>query len=87
MIVSSAWASMGFAMLRSGILSRMAALMGILAGTAGVLAVVVEHWPAIGALSVAIALYFLAIVLLFTWLVLIGRRLLGLASGYRDGRT
>jgi uncharacterized membrane protein YedE/YeeE len=79
-VVSVAWAIMGVAMLRSSVFSQFTSLMGILAGIAGITAVVLEHLPAIGALSIAIALYFWAIVFLFIWVLLIGRRLFNLAT-------
>ena len=82
-IVSTAWTIMGVAMLRSSVFNQFTSLMGILAGIAGIIAVVLEHLPALGALSVAIALYFLAIVFLFIWVLLIGRRLFNLAAHRR----
>lgn len=82
-LVSGSWTLMGAAMLRSRVFGRFAALMGLLAGLAGMVAVVLEHLPALGALSIAIAIYFLAIVFLFTWVLLLGRRLYRLSTARR----
>lgn len=74
-IVSAAWTMIAGVMLRSNVFSRMTAYAGILAGTAGIAAVVLEHTLAKDALFLAISLYFAAIVFLFVWVVLAGRRL------------
>ncbi len=74
-IVSAAWTMISGVMLRSNIFSRITAYAGILAGTAGILAVVLEHILAEDALFLAISLYFAAIVFLFAWVILAGRRL------------
>jgi hypothetical protein len=80
-IVSAAWAMIAWVMLRSNLFSRMTAYTGILAGVSGILAVLLEHISS-ATLSIAIALYFAAIVFLFAWMVLLGRRLyrLGLSA-------
>lgn len=74
-MVSAAWTMISGVMLRSNIFSRITAYIGILAGTAGILAVVLEHILDKDALFVAISLYFAAIVFLLVWVVLAGRRL------------
>lgn len=74
-IVSAAWAMISWPMLRSNLFSRMTAYAGILAGTAGILAVILEHTLPADAILAAIALYFAAIIFLFVWVVLTGRRL------------
>ncbi len=74
-IVSAAWTMISGSMLRSNTFSRITAYAGILAGTAGIVAVVLEHILIKDALFIAIALYFAAIALLFIWVVLAGRRL------------
>lgn len=79
-IVSAAWAMIAWVMLRSDLFSRMTAYAGILAGVAGILAVILEHLSS-DTLSVAIALYFAAIVFLFLWMVLTGRRLYQMRLG------
>jgi hypothetical protein len=79
-IVSAAWAMIAWAMLRSSLFSRMTACAGILAGVSGILAVVLEHLSS-NTLSVAIGLYFAAIVFLFLWMVLTGRRLYQMRLG------
>lgn len=80
-IVSAAWAMISTVMLLSNVFSRITAYAGILAGGAGIVAVVLEHIAATGgALAVAIALYFAAIVFLFIWVILSGRRLYQLGS-------
>jgi hypothetical protein len=84
-IVSASWVMISAVMLRSRAFSRFTACSGILAGAAGILAVVLEHAAAARALSVAIALYFAAIVFLFAWVALAARRLLLIQRG-REGR-
>lgn len=79
-IVSAAWAMIAWVMLRSSLFSRMTAYAGILAGVAGILAVILEHLSS-DTLSVAIALYFAAIVFLILWMVLTGRRLYQMRLG------
>jgi hypothetical protein len=80
-IVSASWTMMATAMLRSDLFSRFTAIAGMLAGMAGIVAVVLEHVTFIDGLAIAIALYFLAIVFLFIWVLLLGRRL------YQLGRS
>lgn len=73
-IVSAAWAMIGAVMLRSPVFGRVTAYAGILAGAAGIVAVVLEHIS--GTLvGVAVPIYFAAIVFLLAWVVLVGRRL------------
>ncbi len=81
-IVSAAWTMIAWVMLKSDLFSRLTAYAGILAGASGILAVVLEHSLGQDLLSIAIALYFAAIVFLFLWCVLTGRRLyqLGVAQ-------
>lgn len=84
-IVSASWTMMAAVMLRSNVFSRFTAIVGMLAGIAGIVAVVLEHITFIDALAFAIALYFLAIVFLFIWVLLLGRRLYQL--GGSGGKT
>ncbi len=79
-IVSVAWTMISGVMLRSNLFSRITAYAGILAGAAGIVAAVLEHILAIDALSIAISLYFAAIVFLFVWVILAGRRLYQLGA-------
>jgi hypothetical protein len=80
MIVSAAWAMIGGVMLRSSLFGRVTAHAGILAGVAGILAVMLEHILPSAALPVAIAVYFAAIAFLFLWVVLAGWRLYRLGT-------
>jgi hypothetical protein len=73
-IVSAAWAMIAWVMLCSHIFSRMTAYAGLLAGVSGIFAVLLEHISS-KTLSLAIALYFAAIVFLFVWMVLLGGQL------------
>ena len=73
-IVSAAWTMISAVMLRSQVFSRITAFAGIVAGTTGITAIILEHISA-NTLFIAIALYFIAIVSLFVWAVLVGRRL------------
>jgi hypothetical protein len=78
-MVSAAWTMIGIGMLRSGSFGRATAYTGMLAGGAGVLAVVMEH--AAGALvAIAIPVYFAAMMFLLAWMVLTGPRLLHLSD-------
>jgi hypothetical protein len=78
-IVSASWAMVALVMLRSRTFGRAAAYAGVLGGSTGIVAVVLEHaWAAL--VPAAIALYFIAIVSLLAWVVLIGQRLARLAS-------
>ena len=61
-------------MLRSNVFSRITAYAGTFAGITGIAAVILEHISA-STLFIAISLYFVAIVFLFVWVVLVGRRL------------
>jgi hypothetical protein len=80
-MVSAAWLMISVVMLRSTVFSRKTSLAGILAGAAGVAAVVLEHVSTMDAmLALAIALYFAAIVFLFIWVVLAGWRLYQLGT-------
>lgn len=75
-LVSAAWMLIAAVMLRSAVFSRITACAGILAGGSGIVAVALEHIAGGGRLrAVAIAVYFAAIVFLFIWVVLTGRRL------------
>jgi hypothetical protein len=81
-IVSAAWLMISAVMLRSNVFGRTTAYAGILGSAAGIVAVVLEHIPAGPVLlALAIWLYFAAIVFLFIWVLLAGRRL------YRLGAT
>jgi hypothetical protein len=80
-IVSGAWLMLSVVMLKSTVFSRITACAGILAGGAGIIAVVLEHVSATQAvLTISIFLYFAAIVFLFVWVVLTGLRLYKLGS-------
>ena len=79
-IVSFSWFVISLVMFRSRVFGRITATMGILAGTAGVVAVVLEHITFINAVTTAIAIYFLAIVFLMLWVFLSGTRLLRLGD-------
>lgn len=75
-MVSAAWLMISIAMLRSDVFGRGTAYAGMLAGAAGIVAVVLEHVSTNDAiLALAIAVYFAAIVFLFIWVVVAGRRL------------
>jgi hypothetical protein len=86
-IVSFSWLMISTVMLRSEVFGRLTGTMGILAGAAGMLAVVLEHSTFANAVDVAIALYFLAIVFLMLWLFLAGTRLLKLGGRVPTGST
>ena len=86
-IVSGSWTVTGGLMLRSSLFGRFTALSGILAGGTGILAVVLEHALPPAGLPVAIALYFAAIVFLFLWVALAGRRLWRLGREPARGRV
>lgn len=79
-IVSASWLLISSVMLRSTLFSRMTASAGVLAGAAGMIAVVLEHVLGKAYLPVAIAFYFAAIVFLFLWVILTGRRLYHLGT-------
>jgi hypothetical protein len=81
-IVSASWAMVALAMLRSRTFGRATAYAGVLGGTTGIFAVVLEH-AGEGLVPPAIALYFAAMVFLFAWVVLIGRRLSRLGGAHR----
>jgi hypothetical protein len=75
-IVSAAWAMIAGVMLQSDSFSRITAFSGIGAGAAGIAAVLLEHVPGPeGLLTIAISIYFVAIVFLFVWVILTGRSL------------
>jgi hypothetical protein len=73
-IVSVAWSLIGLAMLRTSLFGRRAAVIGILTGAAGVVAVILEHVSE-ALVDVAIPVYFVAIGLLLAWMVFVARRL------------
>lgn len=80
-MVSAAWLMIATVMLRSAVFGRFTAVAGILAGAAGIVAVVLEHVSGQELiLAVAIAAYFAAIVFLLIWVVLTGRRLYQLGT-------
>jgi hypothetical protein len=79
-IVSTAWAMTGLAMLRSPLFGRSAGYSGFLAGAAAIVAEIFENTSQ-ALVPVAIAFYFAAILCLIAWLFLGGRRLLGLGAG------
>lgn len=73
-LVSAAWAMIAWVMLRSPRFGRLTGATGIGAGISGILAVVLEHTSPL-VLNAAIALYFIAMVLLLAWVLLIWRGL------------
>lgn len=77
-LVSIAWAMIGAAMLRTHAFPRACAYAGLLAGSAGVTAVILEHVAPDA--RVAVPFYFAAIVLLLLWTALASRTLLRLAD-------
>ena len=80
-IVSASWLMISIIMLKSDIFSRTTAWAGMLAGGAGILAVILEHVSASQAvLTVSIAFYFAAIAFLLVWVILTGRRVYGLGK-------
>jgi hypothetical protein len=83
-IVSASWTMISSVMLRNNVFGQMTAYAGILAGVAGIVAVIFEHIAEFSRmdtlLEVAIFLYFAAIVFLFIWVVLAGRRLLQICT-------
>jgi hypothetical protein len=84
-LVSGSWALISVVMLRSQLFSRITGWSGLLAGTAGIVAVILEHAsPRPSVLNVAIGFYFSAIVLLFVWVLGVGRRLSRLGVGRDD---
>jgi hypothetical protein len=76
-IVSIAWLLIGFVMLQSKRFNKFTSLMGILTGASGIIAEIIENTSKT-LLWVAIAFYFAAIVFLFIWVVLTGRKLLSI---------
>jgi hypothetical protein len=84
-MVSAAWALAGGVMLRSRRFGRAAGIAGILAGSTGIVAVVLEHLSD-ALVPVAIPVYFAALVLLIGWLSLVGHRLWRLGTGAVEAR-
>jgi hypothetical protein len=82
-IVSASWIMIAGVMLRSNFFSRYTAWMGILSGTSGIIAEIIENTvkPLI---KIAIFFYFLAIVFLLLWVVYTGKRLLNYRTGSRQ---
>jgi uncharacterized membrane protein HdeD (DUF308 family) len=84
-LVSGSWALISAVMLRSQLFSRFNSWSGLLAGAAGIVAVILEHASTRSSvLNVAIGFYFAAIVLLFVWVLGVGRRLSRLGALGRD---
>ena len=76
-LVSGSWLAASAVMLRSGRFSRTTGWAGVVAGAAGVVAVILEHVTTHQVvLSAAIGCYFLALVALLLWVTLVGRALL-----------
>ena len=73
-IVSASWLMIGFVMLHSELFNKFTSIMGILTGTSGILAELFENTSK-SLLGVAITFYFAAIVFLFIWVILTGRKL------------
>jgi hypothetical protein len=78
-IVSGAWLVISMVMLKSRIFTRFTAYSGIIAGGSAIVAEVFENTSR-SLYEVAIALYFAAMVFLFIWVLLTGRRLLRIGS-------
>ena len=78
-LVSAAWAMIGGVMLRSSRFGRASGYAGVLAGTSGIIAVVLEH-VSDALVPPAIGLYFAAILFLLLWVVLICRKLFRITS-------
>ena len=84
-IVSASWLMISIIMLKSTIFSRITAWAGILAGAAGIIAAVLEHVSAMQTvLTVSIVLYFAAVVFLFVWVVLVGRRFIQAGDAFAE---
>jgi hypothetical protein len=81
LIVSASWLLMSIVMFRSQKFGRINSYAGILAGAAGIVAVVLEL-SSTKVLYVAISTYFAAIVFLLVWIALAGRRLCKI--GFQD---
>ena len=76
-LVSGSWLAASLIMLSSGPFSRTAGWAGVIAGAAGVVAVILEHITTNeGVLAAAIGCYFLALLALLVWVLLVGRTLL-----------
>ena len=75
-LVSISWTMISVGMFRSTTFSRINSTAGILAGSSGLLAVLLEHTTPASYLFIAISFYFAAIVFLFIWMILTGRRIL-----------
>ena len=84
-IVSASWVMISGVMLKGRVFSRVIAYAGILAGAAGIVAVVLEHILTKEALFAAIFLYFAAIVFLILWVLLSGRQLYRLGNVNHPG--
>lgn len=78
-IVSLAWSIMSFVMIKSRSFRRNTAYFGLLAGLSGLMAEIIEN-SFNQFLTLAIALYFFAIVFLIIWLLLSGSALYRLSS-------
>ncbi len=87
-IVSAAWLMIGCVMLWSILFNRFTSYMGILAGATGIIAEILENTSK-ALLGVAIAFYFAAIVFLFIWVLITGRKLLyiGVNLDKTDNKT
>jgi hypothetical protein len=78
-IISAAWVMISIVMLWSGLFNRFTAYMGILAGASGIIAEILENTSKLF-INVAVAFYFAAIVFLFIWVLLTGRKLLSIGA-------
>ena len=74
-IVSLAWLMIGCVMIWSKLFNKLTASMGILAGASGIFAEILENTSK-SFIKVAIAFYFAAIVFLFIWVLIIGKKLI-----------
>lgn len=76
-IVSASWTIIGLVMFRSKHFSRFIATLGIVAGATGIIAEIIENTSE-ALPGLAVALYFFALVFLFAWVMLTGRKLVSI---------
>jgi hypothetical protein len=82
-IVSASWIMIGIVMLSCNLFSRFTSYMGILTGSAGILAEIIEN-TSNTFIGIAIGLYFAAIVFLLLWILLTGKQLLNIGTYSRN---
>jgi hypothetical protein len=83
-IVSASWIMIAYVMLQSNLFGQISSYAGILAGSAGIIAEVLEN-TSTALLSVAIIFYFAAIVFLFIWVILSGQRIYKMSGNWHKG--